>query len=630
MAFAAQLTHEHAPRGKPRSVGARRTKPRPADTHAASLATATGKPLLRSLEVGASNDPLEHDADRIADRVLRAPAPEAAAWPMVSPATAGDAQAAAPPIVDRVLGKVGRPLDDRTRSYFEPRFGADLSAVRVHDDAAAGASARAVNAEAYAVGNDIVFAPGRHAPATPSGNRLLAHELAHVVQSRAPAGQAKRVRRQHTPGSVTTEPQTQRTSISSSSTVEGAKDSVRESMRRLHDQQIDAVTLLENTARVRDAPPRDIAGDIIRSVALAALDMALGGVAGAITSAILFRAAYYGPRIAQQLLYEEKAIADQINKLVSGQLKAGATALWTRVTATPTTGVGTTGLLAFFHYTRAMYRAQKEDRIVAFNNAAAQYDRMDPLSARDSLELLKEAVDRAADAEIRPADSQTYFATMVNYANMLAEASAGLTTPSQRSGSETEGAHIGWNTVGVLEIRFTGGGRPGTRPTITGARIDGLNDELRPLLRGHTIGSLGLNVRVSGSGVWASRNTGGTIVDWGPRISGTAWTDVGLNFFYHRARPSDATSLWAFYSLAGGSYGIITADGRRLQYHNISLWEDEEDHARQRLIDQTWARFRQVGWTGARLFIEEDIFPQQLPSTIEGGPSTRGTTPSGG
>jgi hypothetical protein len=76
----------------------------------------------------------------------------------------------------------GQPLDAATRDFFEPRFGHDFSAVRVHADASAARSARDLNAYAYTVGHDIVFAEGRFAPRTPEGRRLIAHELAHVVQ----------------------------------------------------------------------------------------------------------------------------------------------------------------------------------------------------------------------------------------------------------------------------------------------------------------------------------------------------------------------------------------------------------------------------------------------------------------
>jgi hypothetical protein len=65
------------------------------------------------------------------------------------------------------------------------RFGHDFSAVRVHTDAQAAASARAVNALAYTVGKDVAFAAGQYAPATDAGRQLLAHELAHVLQQSA-------------------------------------------------------------------------------------------------------------------------------------------------------------------------------------------------------------------------------------------------------------------------------------------------------------------------------------------------------------------------------------------------------------------------------------------------------------
>lgn len=76
----------------------------------------------------------------------------------------------------------GQPLDADLRAELEPRFGHDFSRVRVHTDARAAQSARAVNALAYAIGRDIVFGAGQYAPSTHQGQQLLAHELAHVVQ----------------------------------------------------------------------------------------------------------------------------------------------------------------------------------------------------------------------------------------------------------------------------------------------------------------------------------------------------------------------------------------------------------------------------------------------------------------
>ena len=64
----------------------------------------------------------------------------------------------------------------------EPRFGHDFSRVRVHCGTIADQSARGVNAHAYTRGHNIVFAAGQYAPGTRDGNRLLAHELTHVLQ----------------------------------------------------------------------------------------------------------------------------------------------------------------------------------------------------------------------------------------------------------------------------------------------------------------------------------------------------------------------------------------------------------------------------------------------------------------
>lgn len=91
-------------------------------------------------------------------------------------------QQTVPAPVHEVLRSSGQPLDRSTRSFFEPRFGHDFSRVRVHADEQAAQSARAVNASAYTVGRDVVFGAGQYAPGTSPGRKLLAHELAHVVQ----------------------------------------------------------------------------------------------------------------------------------------------------------------------------------------------------------------------------------------------------------------------------------------------------------------------------------------------------------------------------------------------------------------------------------------------------------------
>ena len=93
-----------------------------------------------------------------------------------------------PAIVQDTVRAPGQALDPSTRAFMEPRFGRDLGDVRVHIDAQAAASARAVQAKAYTVGQDVVFAEGQFTPATTSGRELLAHELAHTVQQRGGNG----------------------------------------------------------------------------------------------------------------------------------------------------------------------------------------------------------------------------------------------------------------------------------------------------------------------------------------------------------------------------------------------------------------------------------------------------------
>jgi hypothetical protein len=162
------------------------------------------------LEIGAANDPLEHEADRVADAVMgmgETAAPLAGAPLRLSrkcaaceeeehglklqAKRAGAAPAAGgavPGIVHQVLASEGRPLDPVTRAFFEPRLGYDLSPVRVHAGAAAARSAAAVNALAYTVGHRIVLGSGG------ADRHLLAHELAHVVQQTG--GGAPALRRQ--------------------------------------------------------------------------------------------------------------------------------------------------------------------------------------------------------------------------------------------------------------------------------------------------------------------------------------------------------------------------------------------------------------------------------------------------
>jgi hypothetical protein len=89
------------------------------------------------------------------------------------------------PVHDVVGSGGGAPLDADTRGLMEERLGQDFSDVRVHTGQKADESARSINAQAYTVGTDVVFGSGHYAPGTDTGQRVLAHELTHVVQQKA-------------------------------------------------------------------------------------------------------------------------------------------------------------------------------------------------------------------------------------------------------------------------------------------------------------------------------------------------------------------------------------------------------------------------------------------------------------
>lgn len=83
----------------------------------------------------------------------------------------------------------GRRLPAHLEPALAAALGRDLSAVRIHDDAAAADAAERVNARAFAIGTDLYFASGQYDPGSPSGLHLLAHEIAHTAQAPGRAGE---------------------------------------------------------------------------------------------------------------------------------------------------------------------------------------------------------------------------------------------------------------------------------------------------------------------------------------------------------------------------------------------------------------------------------------------------------
>ena len=169
--------------------------------------------LQTRLTVSDPHDPFEREAESVADQVMRMPdASErtVARSPIRiqractkcqdelmqrSSGPAGDAPVVSDALEQSIgqLSGRGSPLPHSVRSFMEPRFNADFGAVRVHTDAHAHGLARAVNAQAFTVGNDVVFGAGHYSPHTDGGKRLLAHELTHVVQQGGAGKIARRI-----------------------------------------------------------------------------------------------------------------------------------------------------------------------------------------------------------------------------------------------------------------------------------------------------------------------------------------------------------------------------------------------------------------------------------------------------
>lgn len=157
--------------------------------------------IQAKLTVTQPNDPYEQEADRVADGIMRMTESDSrlekgdgarakTLAPQISRLVAQTGAHATPkisPSVDasiHALNGRGTPLPDTIRAFYEPRLGADLSAVRVHTDSTAAATAAAIHARAFTVGQNIAFGAAQYAPDSTEGKKLLGHELTHVVQQR--------------------------------------------------------------------------------------------------------------------------------------------------------------------------------------------------------------------------------------------------------------------------------------------------------------------------------------------------------------------------------------------------------------------------------------------------------------
>ena len=174
---------------------------------AVSRALRSGR-IQAKLTVGAPGDPYEQEADRVAEQVMSrtgGPAVQRKCNACEAGATCNKCGHGAPKIQAKresreplelapqtsagisALGN-GEPLPAPVREKFEPQFAHDFSGVRVHTGGSAAAIADEIGARAFTFEHNIVFGQGQYGPDSSDGQRLLAHELTHVVQQGAANG----------------------------------------------------------------------------------------------------------------------------------------------------------------------------------------------------------------------------------------------------------------------------------------------------------------------------------------------------------------------------------------------------------------------------------------------------------
>mgnify|MGYP001814892789 CR=1 FL=1 len=172
-------------------------------------AATLSKPVPR-LTVSSPADTSEREADRVADSVMRMPDSrqhrgagltdtvyrpgsrrfhEAVPGRLKAKQTPGAGRRITPGLAAEIhsLSGGGQPLSSASRAYFEPRFGRRFQDIRIHDDTRAGQLAVQLNARAFTIGRDIVFARGQCQPGSREGRWLMAQELSHAMQQASPS-----------------------------------------------------------------------------------------------------------------------------------------------------------------------------------------------------------------------------------------------------------------------------------------------------------------------------------------------------------------------------------------------------------------------------------------------------------
>ena len=153
--------------------------------------TATGKNnklfFQPKLTINQPNDVYEQEANTVADKITQQDNFKLNTFfkpTAIQRKQDDNEQGNASPQTENYISNLsgGNALTSNEKSFFESRLGYDFSNVRIHTNSSADQSAKSINALAYTSGNNIVFASNQYKPGTPEGNKLLAHELTHVIQ----------------------------------------------------------------------------------------------------------------------------------------------------------------------------------------------------------------------------------------------------------------------------------------------------------------------------------------------------------------------------------------------------------------------------------------------------------------
>jgi hypothetical protein len=218
------------------------------------------------LKVGSVNDPMEAQADAVAEHMMRMPAngliqrkcshceeeEKAQLKPLTSfiqkKKASGDAGTAS----DTVSNKIqetrgdGASLDTATKNFMESRFGTDFSGVRVHTDSQAVELSSGLNAQAFTVGNDVYFNSGKYSPDSSEGKHLLAHELTHVVQQGSDLQRKQIQRRVIDTNVVTTQPMLTSLGMTRQEVIDAIRDADTDAIQLAQNAEDSLTTQLAN------------------------------------------------------------------------------------------------------------------------------------------------------------------------------------------------------------------------------------------------------------------------------------------------------------------------------------------------------------------------------------------------